>query len=152
MKLIVKHPLPNEESNINTDREKLYAILTNLIKNSLKFTKHGSIEFGYRIEKAVLVFYIKDTGIGVPEHKQKTIFERFVQANSGMTSVYEGAGLGLAISKAYIEMLGGEIWIESKPGEGTCFYFTLPLKLKPESDSNQIQVKPEIIATPASES
>jgi PAS domain S-box-containing protein len=133
LKLILNYPFSNEESKLITDKEKLYAILTNLIKNSLKFTKRGSIEFGYKVEENELVFYVRDTGIGVPENKQKTIFERFVQANSGMSSVYEGAGLGLAISKAYVEMLGGKIWIESKTGSGTCFYFTLPLTVNIET-------------------
>jgi PAS domain S-box-containing protein len=141
LKLIVNHPLSNENSNIITDKEKLYAILTNLIKNSLKFTKRGSIEFGYRVAESELIFYVKDTGIGVPENKQKTIFERFVQASSGMSSVYEGAGLGLAISKAYVEMLDGKIWIESKPDSGTCFYFTLPLKLETEIYSEKTDEK-----------
>jgi len=109
--------------------------LTNLIKNAIKFTKSGTIEFGYQVAENKLIFYIKDTGIGIPHKKQKNIFERFVQANTGMTSVYEGAGLGLAISKAYVEMLGGEIWIESEFGKGTCFYFTLPVSLNYEIDS-----------------
>jgi PAS domain S-box-containing protein len=133
LKLIVSHPLPKIESEISTDKEKLYAILTNLIKNALKFTKEGSIEFGYKVDGNQLVFFVKDTGIGVPENKRESIFERFVQANSGMSSVYEGAGLGLSISKAYVEMLGGKIWVESKQGAGTCFYFTLPLKLESQS-------------------
>jgi PAS domain S-box-containing protein len=136
--LIVNHPLPKVESEINTDKEKLYAILTNLIKNSLKFTNSGTIEFGYTFDGGKYLFYVKDTGIGIAEKKQKTIFERFVQANSGMSSVYDGAGLGLAISKAYVEMLGGEIWVKSFPGEGTSFYFTLPVKLDSENESGKI--------------
>jgi hypothetical protein len=134
LKLIVNYPLSAEQTNISTDKEKVYAILTNLIKNAIKFTKSGTIEFGYRVAENKLIFYIKDTGIGIPQKKQKTIFERFVQASSGMSSVYEGAGLGLAISKAYVEMLGCEIWIESEQGKGTCFYFTLPANLMAEID------------------
>ncbi len=132
LKLTVNYPVKDEQSNIVTDKEKVYAILTNLIKNALKFTKSGTIDFGYQVAENKLIFYIKDTGIGIPLHKQKTIFERFVQASTGMSSVYEGAGLGLAISKAYVEMLGGEIWIESEQGKGTCFYFTLPVQLNRE--------------------
>ncbi|MGE0020980.1 MAG: PAS domain S-box protein [Draconibacterium sp.] len=119
-------PLPVSRSFITTDREKLYAILTNLIKNALKFTPSGSISFGYQLSENKVLFYVKDTGIGIPLNKQKTIFERFVQANSDHKSRFEGAGLGLAISKAYVEMLGGKIWIESEEGKGTSFYFTLP--------------------------
>ncbi len=130
LKLKVSCPVSDEEAVINTDKEKVYAILTNLIKNAIKFTKNGTIEFGYLQDDGKVMFFIKDTGIGIPVSKQKRIFERFVQANSGMSSVYEGAGLGLAISKAYVEMLGGEIWIESEQGKGTCFYFTIPGKLE----------------------
>ena len=140
-KIELKHtcPLPVNRSFITTDREKLYAILTNLIKNALKFTPTGSISFGYQLSKNKVLFYVKDTGIGIPLNKQKTIFERFVQANSDHKSRFEGAGLGLAISKAYIEMLGGKIWIESEVGKGTCFYFTLPTtcNIKSEKEANE---------------
>jgi PAS domain S-box-containing protein len=138
LKLVVNCPVQNSKAIILTDREKVYAILTNLIKNALKFTKAGSIEYGYRIAENKLIFYIKDTGIGIPRNKQKSVFERFVQANSGMTSVYEGAGLGLAIAKAYVQMLGGEIWMESEEGKGTCFYFTLPVIIKTETGSAEV--------------
>ncbi|HSH19757.1 MAG TPA: ATP-binding protein, partial [Draconibacterium sp.] len=138
LKLIVNYPVGSQHLNISTDKEKVYAILTNLIKNAIKFTKDGTIEFGYQLAESKVVFYIKDTGIGIPRNKQQAIFERFVQANSGMSSVYEGAGLGLAIAKAYVEMLGGEIWIESEQGKGTCFYFTLPVKLKDEPEAEKI--------------
>jgi PAS domain S-box-containing protein len=134
LKLIVSCPLSDEQAKLHSDKEKIYAILTNLVKNAIKFTKNGTIEFGYYAEKEKVVFYIKDTGIGIPENKQKKIFERFVQASSGMSSVYEGAGLGLAISKAYVEMLGGKIWIESEQGIGTCFYFTIPIKNEQDSE------------------
>ena len=139
LQLIVNCPLPNNKSIITTDKEKVYAILTNLIKNALKFTKSGSIEYGYQFAESKLIFYIKDTGIGIPQNKQKNIFERFVQANSGMTGGHEGAGLGLAISKAYVEMLGGEIWIESEEGKGTCFYFTLPGLMNSEIDLAEVK-------------
>ena len=129
-------PLPVSRSFITTDREKLYAILTNLIKNALKFTPSGSISFGYQLSENKVLFYVKDTGIGIPLNKQKTIFERFVQANSDHKSRFEGAGLGLAISKAYIEMLGGKIWIESEEGKGTSFYFTLPTTCNTKSEKD----------------
>ncbi len=138
LKLTVNCPVSNSKATILTDREKVYAILTNLIKNAIKFTKSGSIDFGYQLAENKLVFYIKDTGIGIPLNKQKSVFERFVQADSGKSDVYEGAGLGLAISKAYVEMLGGEIWIESENGKGTCFYFTLPVSVNPEIDVPEI--------------
>ncbi|TLX75587.1 PAS domain S-box protein [Labilibacter sediminis] len=116
---------------IKSDKEKLTSILSNLIKNAIKYTNEGSIELGYSKnkeakEKNELLFYIKDTGIGVPMDRQKTIFDRFIQAQRNDKQVYEGSGLGLAISKAYVEMLGGQIWVESKNGVGSQFYFTLP--------------------------
>jgi CheY-like chemotaxis protein len=138
MKLFFENPLSAKESIINTDREKLYAILTNLVKNAIKYTTKGSIELGYhlKIEKEsdntdkkgniVLEFYVKDTGIGIPKERQEAIFERFIQADIADKMAYQGAGLGLSISKAYVEMLGGKIWVESEEGKGSCFYFTLP--------------------------
>ena len=121
-------PLQNEV--IQTDREKFNAILINLVKNAIKFTKTGSIEFGYASSQQPqsLLFFVKDTGIGVRADQKEFIFERFRQGNETMNKSYEGAGLGLSISKAFIEMLGGKIWVESEEGKGSTFYFTLPLK------------------------
>jgi signal transduction histidine kinase len=128
--LSTKTSLSEEEAVIKTDPEKLYAILLNLVKNAIKFTHEGSIELGYRkkadVEQEVLEFYVKDTGIGIPVDKHITIFERFVQADINDSHAYQGAGLGLAISKAYVEMLSGKIRVESEPGDGATFYFTLP--------------------------
>ncbi|MCF8298326.1 MAG: PAS domain S-box protein [Saprospiraceae bacterium] len=151
-----------DKAIIKTDKDKLYGILTNLIKNAIKFSHKGSIEFGYnlvlpdstkqpipnpvtlsgvevykesrsaelsvteRSRSAEVEFYIKDTGIGIPKNRQQAVFDRFVQADIDDKEVYEGSGLGLAITKAYVEMLGGEIWLESEEGVGTTFYFTLP--------------------------
>jgi len=71
---------------------------------------------------------VKDTGIGIPKNRQEAIFDRFVQADIEDKAVYEGAGLGLSITKAFVEMLGGKIWLESVVNQGTCFYFTIPYK------------------------
>lgn len=113
---------------VQSDREKIYAILTNLIKNALKYTSKGNIEIGYFKDNDELMFYVKDTGIGIPQDKQDAIFERFTQNEVKDKNVYEGSGLGLSISKAYVLMLGGRIWVESKVGEGSQFYFTIPCK------------------------
>jgi signal transduction histidine kinase/ActR/RegA family two-component response regulator len=121
--------LPTAEAKISTDREKLYAILTNLVKNALKFTEKGSIEFGYKKIDEMLHFFVRDTGIGVPKDFQDAVFERFVRAHGGGEDVYQGSGLGLSIVKAYVEVLGGKIWMESEPGAGSTFYFTLPYML-----------------------
>ncbi len=118
--------LPDAESIILTDSEKIYAILTNLIKNAIKYTHQGSIEFGYHKKNGRLAFFVKDTGIGIRQEKLGAIFERFVQADTMITKPYEGAGLGLSISKAYVAMLGGEIWVESEFGNGSTFWFSIP--------------------------
>jgi PAS domain S-box-containing protein len=122
--------LPSNESIIHTDREKVYAILTNLVKNAIKFTDGGSIKFGYVKKDDYLEFFVKDTGFGISNSHKKIIFDRFRQANESVTRTHEGSGLGLAISKAYVEMLGGKIWVESKEKKGSSFYFTIPFNTK----------------------
>jgi signal transduction histidine kinase/CheY-like chemotaxis protein len=125
--LEVKNQLNLKDSIIKTDREKIYAILTNLVKNAIKFTNAGSIEFGYIVKGKFMEFYIKDTGKGIPKNKKELVFERFRQAHeSNAVGNNEGSGLGLTISKAYVEMLGGKIWLESEEGKGSTFYFTIP--------------------------
>lgn len=131
MKFRFNNGLPLKEALINTDREKVYAILMNLVKNAIKYSDKGTIEFGYSVadtlnENSMLIFYVKDTGIGIPKEKQKAIFDRFVQADNSDNRAFQGAGLGLSISKAYVEMLGGNIWVESEVGQGSTFYFTIP--------------------------
>jgi PAS domain S-box-containing protein len=109
-----------------TDKYKLEGILINLINNSLKFTKEGSIEFGNYPDGEKMVFYVKDTGMGIPKEHQSSIFERFSRGDLNLTRSHEGSGLGLAIAKAYVEILGGRIWLESVPGRGTTFWFSAP--------------------------
>ena len=121
-----KDGLPTNEAIIKTDNEKVYAILTNLVRNAIKFTFDGSIEFGYEKKGEYLEFYVKDTGIGIPLNQQQIIFERFRQGSESHNRGYEGSGLGLSISKSYVEMLGGRIWVESEEGLGSTFYFTIP--------------------------
>jgi hypothetical protein len=125
--LIINNSSETEEPHIRTDREKLDTILTQLLKNAVKYTKKGSIEIGYEPKGKYLEYYVKDTGIGIEKDKQQSIFGRFTQADNSLSKIYEGAGLGLSITKAYVEMLGGAIWVESEPGNGSTFYFTLPL-------------------------
>lgn len=119
----------NTEVVVLTDNSKLYGILTNLIKNAIKYTDKGSISFGYTLKDDFIEFYVKDTGIGVPQNKQQAIFNRFEQADIADKRAFQGSGLGLAISKAYTEMLGGKIWVESEEGVGSTFYFTLPYQI-----------------------
>ncbi|MDP3642435.1 MAG: ATP-binding protein [Bacteroidota bacterium] len=135
-----KKSLPGKEAVINTDREKIYAILTNLVKNAIKYTDEGSIEFGYNLkterQTTVLEFFIKDTGIGIPKHMQEAIFERFIQADITDKMARQGAGLGLSISKAFVELLGGKIRVSSEEGKGSIFYFTIPYKSQPHTKSD----------------
>jgi hypothetical protein len=123
---LVKKGLPDDEAIIYTDNEKVYAILINLVKNAIKFTYEGSIEIGYEKKVEYLEFFVKDTGIGIPKNQNEQIFKRFRQGSESHNRSYEGSGLGLSICKSYVEMLGGEIWVESEEGKGSEFYFTIP--------------------------
>ncbi|MDP2338793.1 MAG: response regulator [Bacteroidota bacterium] len=132
LQISYRNTLPAKEAIIKTDREKIYAILTNLVKNAIKFTKTGSIKFGYEKNDNHLQFSVTDTGIGIRPEQLKIVFERFRQGSESLNRSYEGAGLGLSISKAYVEMLGGKIWVESEEGKGSSFYFTLPYDTQAE--------------------
>jgi len=120
--------LPDDKSPViaTTDPMRLQQILTNLLSNALKFTEFGSIEFGYTIQNNTLSFFVKDSGIGILRSKQKFLFQRFSQLDPSTTRKYGGTGLGLAISKNLVELLGGTIGMESNPGKGSIFYFTIP--------------------------
>jgi len=115
-----------EGCQIQTDREKLETIFTQLLKNAIKYTNKGFIELGCEKQDKYIRFYVKDTGIGIEKDKQQAIFDRFTQADNSLSKNYEGAGLGLSITKAYVEMLGGSIGVESEPGKGAMFYFLIP--------------------------
>jgi signal transduction histidine kinase/CheY-like chemotaxis protein len=128
--LSFKNSLTKNEAIIKTDREKLYSVLTNLVKNAIKYSEKGSIELGYTKKGKQLEFYVKDTGIGIDIDRQTAIFERFIQADISDEKAFQGAGLGLAISKAYVEMLGGKLWLESEKGIGSTFYFTLSYEVE----------------------
>lgn len=121
--------LNDDESNIlYTDAQRLRQVLVNLISNSLKFTEKGYVEFGYLIneDKSSIEFFVRDTGIGIPNDKHDIIFDRFRQVQEGSTRKYGGTGIGLYITKHIIELLGGDIWFESVEGKGTTFHFSLP--------------------------
>ena len=145
---------------IESDDEKLKSILSILVENAIKFTSSGSIELGYRLSDNVvdekvgsieqelpfrnedemnerpntIEFYVKDTGIGIPDDKHLVIFDRFMQVDVSNTRHFEGSGLGLSIAKAYVEMLGGSISVESEPAKGSVFHFTLPCGSRLELD------------------
>ena len=116
----------NHNITIYTDKIRLYQIFTNLIDNAFKFTEEGHVKFGYTIEKEYLKFYVKDTGIGIPNDLQDKIFQRFRQVELGYKRKYGGNGLGLSITKSIVELLSGKIWVKSELNNGSEFYFTLP--------------------------
>jgi len=114
---------------IETDKNKLESILINYIKNAIKFTKKGSIELGASSKNNEITFYVKDTGVGIPESKLHLIFERFGQIDDSLNRSHEGSGLGLSIVKAYAELLGGSVSIDSEQGLGSTFFFHLPMEI-----------------------
>lgn len=120
----------DERLSLMTDRHKLEGILINLLKNAVKYTETGSIETGYYMEEGTAVFYVRDTGMGIPKEQLDAIFERFIQVESSDVDPYarpfEGSGLGLSIAKAYAGLLGGRIWVDSEVGQGSTFYLSLP--------------------------
>ncbi|MBU8893556.1 MAG: PAS domain-containing protein [Bacteroidales bacterium] len=131
VKLKLKKGIKSDNFTINTDPVRFQQILINLIGNALKYTDKGFVECGYLVKtnenSSSLEFYVSDTGIGIPKEKHKHIFERFSKIEDSKTKLYRGTGLGLTITKNLVEMLGGEIWIESKENVGSTFYFSIPV-------------------------
>lgn len=128
LEIILKPGLPDENSRIEIDKTRLKQVLVNLVKNACKFTEEGYVEIGYHQQESDIVFYVKDTGVGMEAVQSEFVFERFMQVATKVTSNEDGVGLGLTISKAIINQFKGEIWVESEPGQGSIFYFNIPLK------------------------
>ncbi|MCB2221345.1 MAG: PAS domain S-box protein [Bacteroidetes bacterium] len=128
--IIYSKPEHAEKIIIYTDIDRFKQIFRNLLYNSIKFTDTGYIKFGFEERQSRfshdILFYVKDTGIGIAPDKKEIIFDSFTQANESDTKLYGGTGLGLAITKRIVELLGGHIWVESEPGKGATFFFTLP--------------------------
>ncbi len=116
-----------EEVYVDNDNNRVKQVLVNFVSNALKFTEVGFINIGLRKENDNIKFYVSDTGIGIDKEHHHLIFERFRQVETANTRRYGGNGLGLAISKNLIELMGGEIGVESAKGKGSTFYFSLPL-------------------------
>ena len=143
--LKVKLIIPTDANYIfiETDPKRFKQIFLNLLKNAIKFTEKGQIEFGFNMgninSNIPIEFFVKDTGIGIPDEVQKSIFDMFRQANESSSREYGGSGIGLSISKKLVELLGGEIWLESKLNEGSVFYFNHPnFQLKEENSKPKL--------------
>lgn len=126
--LDLKLPTEIRDLELYTDRMRLYQIISNLLDNAIKFTESGNIEFGIeKRETNFLYFYVKDTGIGIKPENKEMIFNRFRQVEDSFTRRFGGVGIGLSISRSLIELLGGIIWVDSVPDEGSTFRFTHPI-------------------------
>lgn len=143
LRLSLKLPDFIHDLTLNTDGIRLKQVINNLLDNALKFTAKGSIEFGVdRIEENSIYFYVRDTGIGVSEENKAFIFEKFRQVEESFTRKFGGVGLGLSLSKSFIELLGGKIWMESVLNNGSTFWFTLPadkILLNDNTENNSIR-------------
>lgn len=128
IRLVSTCTLPDDEATVLVDKTKLGQIFNNLFTNALKFTKSGMVELGYHLKDQFLEFYVKDTGIGIAKEKQDLIFERFAQADDLIRRDFGGTGLGLSICKGFLELMGGNIRVDSAPGEGATFLFNVPYK------------------------
>ena len=125
-----KFPQDKSKCIIASDKEKISQVLTYLLNNAFKFTDKGSVEIGYEKMKDSYVFFVKDTGVGIKPENMKTIFNYFTQGDISSARKYDGLGVGLSISKSFITMLGGSIWLESEFNKGSTFYFSLPFNYK----------------------
>lgn len=132
LSLFYKKPANSKDLIINSDVDRFKQVFKNLLNNAIKFTEKGSITFGYKLVDKnggkFVEFFVSDTGIGIPADKHEVIFESFTQVSESVTKLYGGTGLGLSITKKIVEILGGEIWVDSEPGKGSTFCFTLPLE------------------------
>lgn len=124
IKLIVNHDA-SSDLNFNTDYDKIRQVFTNLISNAYKYTDEGEIEFGCRHCEDDALFYVRDTGIGIPKKDIERIFDRFYRAQNAERKSQNGTGLGLSIVSELINLLNGKIWVESEDGKGSTFYFKI---------------------------
>jgi PAS domain S-box-containing protein len=138
--------IPDTENDlfILTDQNRFRQIFSNLLSNALKFTKRGKVEFGYYIENPKICFYVSDTGIGIAEDQHKIVFDRFRQVDFNYNRKFGGTGLGLAITENLVKLLGGQIKLESKKGEGAVFRFTLPYSKLENLPPEHINTFPEM--------
>ncbi len=147
--LNLMHTISDGEDIVILDKEATYKVLNHLLDNAVKFTASGIISFGYEIKDKQILFHVEDTGVGVPEGKEKEIFDLFRQGDLRLSRQFGGTGLGLAIAKRYVNAMNGQIWCKNneEPARGTIFKFSLPLlsKKKIEIDSSaQKSTRPNI--------
>jgi signal transduction histidine kinase len=144
LEIRLKLPRGTKDLMVKTDRMRLKQILANILENAIKFTSTGAVEFGYSIlkdtengtDRQSILFYIKDSGIGIAKKNRKKVFDRFVKIVDKDDYLYRGAGLGLTLAKDLVRLLGGEIWVESSLGKGSTFYFTIPYEA-PETETRK---------------
>lgn len=141
---------PDVPARLIGDRERLRQILLNLIGNAIKFTHHGEVSVNVEVESrdashVLLHFAVSDTGIGIPKHKQQTIFRAFEQADGSTSRNFGGTGLGLAIASQLVELMGGRMWVESEPGVGSTFHFTASLEIVPAGSEQEDLLTSELL-------
>lgn len=125
---------------VESDEYKHYQILNNLISNAIKFTKSGCIDIGFEYKNGSVLYFVKDTGVGISRDYMGRMFQRFQQENISFTRAHEGSGLGLAISKGLVDIMGGKIWAESTKGAGTTFWFSIPAQIVLTSVKNGVSL------------
>ncbi len=128
LKFNIKNSLSDEKSTVLTDKVKLTKVLRNLLENAIKYTNSGFVEYGYLQKGDEMIFYVKDSGIGILPENQTKVFERFIQESEDLADIKGGLGLGLSITKENVKLLGGKISLESEFGKGTVFYVSIPYK------------------------
>ncbi len=136
---------PGAPDVIVADKVRLKQVLDNLLSNAVKFTPEGFITLGYRLlpkHMPVIEFWVKDTGVGIPKEKQEVIFERFIQVEDHLTQNFTGTGLGLSIVKRLVTFMGGSVSLESEPGKGSTFRFTIPYNKPEKAKQEEVTVKP----------
>ncbi|TAJ13479.1 hypothetical protein DMA11_08680 [Marinilabiliaceae bacterium JC017] len=123
------NPAGSNKLMINSDKARLRQVLSNLIENAIKFTREGNIKFGAHVDanKRLITFYVSDTGTGISQERLSRIFERFFKEENRINANLGGTGLGLSIAKNLVELLGGQIWVDSEINKGSTFYFTHPV-------------------------
>ena len=146
IKMQLEIPPESDTVSLYSDQELLRKIISHLLDNAVKFTSKGGVGFGYRILAGTLEFYVKDTGIGINKESGSLIFETFVQEELTTSRAYEGSGLGLSIAKGLVQLLGGDMRIESEKGRGSAVFFTIPYQ-----EVNKEDHVPEAIPADASD-